>query len=127
MQRALGDLERVRVVAVMPGSPELLHAIGTKLGLTMPLLSDPTWTVHGHFQMRRGSRRDIFFSLATWKAYARLFRRWNTTKPTEDVFELGGAALIDSDGVLALVHRNTNPADYADPAEIARLAAALRN
>ena len=68
--------------------------------------------------MRRGNKREIFLSMATWKAYARLFKRWNLTRPSEDVFQLGGVVIVDADGALAWIHRGKNPADYADPSAI---------
>lgn len=118
MQNALARLANVAVVAVMPGTVELLAAVGGKLGLTIPLLSDPDWALHRRYGMARGSRRDIFFSIATWKAYARLLRRARFTRPSEDVFQLGGVAVVDAAGELLWVHRGENPADYADPARI---------
>ena len=118
VQEALADLDGVRTVAVMLGTVELLAAVRAHLGLTIPLLSDPDWSLHHRYGMIRGSRRAIFLSIATWKAYARLLRQWNFTRPTEDVLQLGGAVVVDSVGTVAWIHRGENPADYADPHEI---------
>ena len=123
MQDTLAD--GVAAVAVMPGTVELLAAIRAELELTMPLLSDPDWDLHRRFGMTRGTRRAILFSLSTWTAYARLFRKWKLIRPSEDVFQLGGVAVIDANGGLAWIHHGANPADYADPAEIVAAVQAL--
>ena len=126
VQKELASIEDVRTVAVMPGTVELLAAISQHLGLTIPVLSDPDWTLHQRYGMKRGTWRDIFLSIATWKAYARLFRSWNLRKPSEDVFQLGGAAIVDGNGQIAWIHRDTSPADYADPAQLVAALEALR-
>ena len=125
MQQALAELDGVATVAVMPGTVELLSMLRRRLELTIPLLSDPDWELHHRFGMKRGSRRDIFLSVATWKAYARLFRDWKLTRPSEDVFQLGGVAVVAPDGVLAWIYRGRTPADYADPSAIVRSVRAL--
>jgi len=118
VQKALASIEDVRTVAVMPGTVELLAVVSEHLGLTIPVLSDPDWTLHRRYGMKRGTQREIFLSIATWKAYARLFRSRNFRRPTEDVFQLGGAAIVDRNGQIAWIHRGTSPADYADPAQL---------
>lgn len=122
MDEALAPLDGIGAVAVMPGPVELLSALREQRDLALPMLSDPDWDLHRRYSMRRGSRRDVFFSLSTWKAYARLLRQWKLRRPTEDVFQLGGVAVVDADGVVAWMYRGKNPADYADPAEIVRVA-----
>jgi peroxiredoxin len=127
VQKELASIEDVRTVAVMPGTTELLAAVSEHLGLTIPVLSDPDWTLHRRYGMKRGTRREIFLSIATWKAYARLFRSWNLRRPSEDVFQLGGAAIVDRNGQIAWVHRGASPADYADPAQLVAAVEALRD
>ena len=124
VQRVLQRVDETNTVAVMPGGVQLLKKVGSQLGLTMPLLSDPSWDLHHRYGMRRGSTRDVFLSLSTWLAYARLMRQWNTTRPSEDVMQLGGTAVVDADGILQWIHRSQNPADQADPATIGQ---AVRN
>ena len=126
VQKELASIEDASMVAVMPGAVELLAAISKHLGLTIPVLSDPDWTLHQRYGMKRGTRREIFLSIATWKAYARLFRSWNLRKPSEDVFQLGGAAIVDKNGQIAWIHHGTSPADYADPAQLVAALKGLR-
>jgi hypothetical protein len=125
VQKTLAGTEGVEIVAAMPGSVELLAAVRGHLELSIPLLSDPAWDFHRRYGLRRGTRRDIFLSVSTWKAYARLFRRWQLRRPSEDVFQLGGVAVVDGDGDVAWLHRGRNPADYADPDEVGRVIRAL--
>lgn len=126
VQETLAGMPVVEVVAVMPGSIELLALVKVELGLTIPLLSDPAWELHGQYKMRRGTRREVYLSVSTWKAYAQLFRHWRIRKPSEDIFRLGGAAVVDAAGTLAYLHRGRNPADYADPRALAEALAKLR-
>ena len=126
VQKELAPIEDVNLVAVMPGTVELLAAVCEHLGLTIPVLSYPDWTLHQRYGMKRGTRRDILLSIATWQAYARLFRSWNIRKPSEDVFQLGGAAVVDGDGQIAWRHRGASPADYAEPAQMVDVLAAHR-
>lgn len=125
MQEALDEIDEVRTVAVMPGSVELLSTLRDKLGLTVPLLSDPDWDLHRRYGMQRGSRREIYLSLSTWKAYARLARHWSLKRPSEDIFQLGGTAVVNGGGVLRWLHRSRNPADYAEPGDVVEAVAAL--
>ena len=37
---------------------ELLAAVSEYLGLTIPVLSDPDWTLHKRYGMKRGTRRE---------------------------------------------------------------------
>ena len=119
VQTALAALPDVRMVAAMPGTTELLAALATRLELTVPLLSDPAWDLHRRYGMKRGSKRAIFLSISTWAAYARLVRSWRWKRPSEDVFQLGGAAIVGADGTLVWIHRSRHPADYTDPQELA--------
>ncbi len=114
------------MVAVMPGAVELLAAVSEHLSLTIPVLSDPDWTLHRRYGMKRGTRREIFLSIATWKAYARLFRSWNVRRPSEDVFQLGGTVIVDGNGQIVWLHRGASPADYADPAQLVSAIESLR-
>ena len=118
-------LDNANAVAVMPGEVQLLAQLRDRLGLTMPLLSDPNWDLHRRYGMRRGSKRDVFLTPSTWLAYARLFRQWHLTRPSEDVMQLGGTAVVDAAGILRWIQRARNPADYAEPGTIVQVLRAL--
>ena len=46
MQKELAGREELDVVIVSPAEPESLERVGRELGLTVPLLSDPTWSTY---------------------------------------------------------------------------------
>ena len=110
----------------MPGTPTQLRALRSALGLDILLLSDPEWTVHAALGFSRGSPRQIFLSPTTWWAYLRVVHRERLRRPTEDVFRLGGTAVLDATGTVVSIYRSSNPGDYADPAEVLARLAALR-
>ena len=46
MQKELAGREELDVAIVSPAEPESLERVGRELGLTVPLLSDPTWSTY---------------------------------------------------------------------------------
>ena len=109
----------------MPGSIEALKNLRTKKGLQITLLSDPKWDLHLRYGLTQGSLRNMFFSFTTWKAFIKIFPHWGFTKPSENVLQLGGTAIIDSSGEIAWIHRDRNASDYADPSVIIKKIQAL--
>ncbi len=125
LHRALEGSGPAELVAVMPGKPEQLRALRSALGLPIRLLSDPDWAVHSALGLPRGGVRQIFLSPATWWAYLRLIHRERFRRPAEDVFQLGGTAVVDAAGTVVWVYRSNNPGDYANPADVVARVAEL--
>jgi hypothetical protein len=118
VREALTGLE-ASLVAVLPGSVEQLRLFRDELELDTPLLSDPAWELHHAYGLGRGNRRAIFASTSTWLAYARLLHKVRLRRPTQDVMQLGGTAVVGGDGNLGWLYRSRNPSDYAPPDEVA--------
>lgn len=126
MQEELGDRADLAVLAISPARPEQLRFLRDGRGLTMPLLSDPGWTLYRRYGFERGRWWRLLFSPSTWTAALRELRGGGLRgRPTEDVFELGGDALVDRDGVLRWIYRSGHAADRPSPAEILGRARAL--
>ena len=68
MQRKLADRAELDVAIVSPAAPEPLQRVGRELGLTVPLLSDPTWSTYRAFGFGRAGARTLLFSPRTWWA-----------------------------------------------------------
>lgn len=119
MQRALAGRDDVLVAAIMPAEPAQLRSLREALDLRALLLADPSWSTHDAYGFRRGSVREVWLSPPVWRAYARLIARGKRPRrPTQDVFRLGGDALVDREGRTAWIHRSRHAADRPPAAEI---------
>ena len=102
MQKELAGREELDVAIVSPAEPESLERVGRELGLTVPLLSDPTWSTYRTFGFGRAGARTLLFSPGTWWAGFRAVLRGRLPRrPTEDYAELGGDVLLTPDGRVA--------------------------
>jgi len=119
VQKELAGRKKLDVAIISPGEPEPLERIGRELGLTVPLLSDPTWSTYRVFGFGRASARTLLLSPRTWWAgFRAVLKGRPPRRPTEDYAELGGDVLLGPDGRVAWIHRSRNAADRARPAEV---------
>jgi hypothetical protein len=87
----------------------------------MPLLSDPGFDTYRTYGFGRARVGRLVLSPALWLASARLLLRGGRPRlPREDVFELGGDALVDANGRIAWIHRSTAPNDRPSSDELLR-------
>ena len=111
--------DELDVVMVSPAEPEPLERVGRELGLTVPLLSDPTWSTYRAFGFGRARARTLLLSPRSWWAGFRAVLKGRLPRtPTEDYAELGGDALLTPDGRVAWIYRSRNAADRPRPAEV---------
>ena len=121
VQRALAGREDVALVVVLPAAPGELGRFRDELGIQATLLADPTWSTYREYGLRRGGRKDVWLSLPTWLAYARLVARGRRLRlPRQDVYSLGGDFLVDREGRLAWAYRSRHPADRPSTSEVLR-------
>lgn len=121
MQKELAGREELDVAIVSPAEPESLERVGRELGLTVPLLSDPTWSTYRAFGFGRAGARTLLFSPRTWWAGFRAVLKGRLPRrPTEDYAELGGDVLLTPDGRVAWIYRSRNAADRPRPADVLR-------
>ena len=119
MQKELADRKELDVVIVSPAEPEPLERVGRELGLTVPLLSDPTWSTYRAFGFGRAGARTLLLSPRSWWAGFRAVLKGRLPRrPTEDYAELGGDVLLAPDGRVAWIHRSRSAADRPRPAEV---------
>lgn len=121
MQKELAGRSELDVAIVSPAEPESLERVGRELGLTVPLLSDPTWSTYRAFGFGRAGARTLLLSPRTWWAgFRAVLKGRPPRRPTEDYSELGGDVLLAPDGRVAWIRRSRNAADRPRPAEVLR-------
>ena len=121
MQQALEGREDVALLAILPGDPPELRRLRDALDVRVTLLSDPAWSTYRAYGFARGGFRNVWLSPSTWAAYARLVGRGRRLHlPRQDVYELGGDAIVDRHGVLEWAYRSRHPADRPPIGEIVR-------
>lgn len=97
------------VVAVTFAEVAALGAHRRHLDLPFPLLADPARVTYDHFELGRGSFRQVY-SLGTLRLYASLIRRGRRIRrSTQDTRQLGGDFVIAPDGRLAAAFRPDSP------------------
>jgi hypothetical protein len=96
----LDQFEGATIVVVTFAEHTRLAAYRTHLGLPFDVLADPDRTLYRHLGVGRGSTRQVW-SVGTLRMYARLIRSGRRPRrPTEDTHQLGGDAVVGSDGSL---------------------------
>lgn len=121
MQKELAGRSELDVAIVSPAEPESLERVGRELGLTVSLLSDPTWSTYRAFGFGRAGARTLLLSPRTWWAgFRAVLKGRPPRRPTEDYSELGGDVLLAPDGRAAWIRRSRNAADRPRPAEVLR-------
>jgi hypothetical protein len=88
------------------------------------VLTDPSREVHRAFGLGRASMRRVVGHPSVWLSYVRAIARGRRPRRShgEDVLQLGGDVLLDSDLRLRWVYRNRGPEDHPS---IEALAAAI--
>jgi peroxiredoxin len=96
----LDQLGDARIAVVTFASPERLAAYRQHLRLPFDIVADTDRTLYRLLGAERGSRRQVW-SASTIRMYARLIRAGRRLRrPTEDIRQLGAAAVIGRDGTL---------------------------
>lgn len=126
MQRTLEGTEAVRLVAVLPAPPDDVARLRRALDLSCTLLCDPDWEAHRALGLGRGGFRSVWLARRAVTGYLRLVAggrrpRW----PRQDIYRLGGTAVLDRSGRIAWLHAARDASDYAPPGEIVAAVASL--
>jgi AhpC/TSA antioxidant enzyme len=109
----------VRLVAVVPGTPEQARRLRDARSLRWLLLCDPSFETHRRLGLRRASARETWLASAVWRSYLRLALRGRLPRrPEQDVRWLGADFVLDRDGGVRFEQRSRHPADYASPGAI---------
>jgi len=121
VQKELAGREELDVAIVSPAEPEPLQRVGRELGLTVPLLSDPTWSTYRVFGFGRAGAGTLLFSpRAWWAGFRSVLKGRLPHRATEDYAELGGDLLLAPDGRVAWIRRSRGAADRPAPSEVLR-------
>jgi hypothetical protein len=105
-----------RIACITFAEPPMLAAFQERLGLSFPLLADPSRQVYAAFGFGRGSVARVWLHPKVWARYARLLVAGRRTKPTgEDTLQLGGNVVLDAGGRVRWIYRGAGPDDRPDP------------
>jgi peroxiredoxin len=119
------ELGEARVLCVTFVEPPLLAAYERELALGgVEFYGDPARALYGALGFERASFARVWLHPAVWWRYGALIARGRRPHPPgQDVYQLGGDAVLDAGGRLRWVHASAGPEDR--PA-VDELLAALR-
>ena len=129
VQQQAAEFDRVgaQVAVVAYEDANRVQTLAQQERLQLQFLIDADLLLYQAFQLRRGSRRDLF-NVATVMSYLKgLIHLRLPHIPHGDTSQLGGDVVLDAQGRVALVHRSTTPADRPEVADILRVLRALRD
>lgn len=86
-------------------------------GLPFPALLDPDKNLYRTLDIPR-IRWDQWFRLSTWRLYLRSIRRARQGRPTGDILQAPGIAVLDTDCTIRYLRRGTTLGDYPPLPEI---------
>jgi len=101
------------VVIISFAPPEMLATYREKSALPFPVMSDSTRAAYRVFGLGRTSWGSIFSVGAVGRYLGLILRGWlpRRSRPEEDVLQLGGDFVLDSQRRLIYAHRSTEPTD----------------
>jgi peroxiredoxin len=108
-----------RVVLVGLGSPDRTNAYCAEHRLPFVCVSGPGGTAHRAYGLRRGSLRQVLGpQLYLRWAKLHLLPEIHTKAPRQDIMQMPGTFVIDTDGVIRFAHRNRDVADNPSPQDV---------
>lgn len=113
----------VKVVVVTFEAGFLARSYVEESGLAWPLLVDDTRETYRKYGMLAASSWDVWGPRSWWAYLKELFRGERLRKSEGDIYQRGGDVIVDPEGIVALHHVGTGPADR--PA-VERLLRAIR-
>ena len=107
------ELDHARVLCVTFVEPPLLAAYERELALDgIDFYSDPARALYGALGFERASFARVWLHPAVWARYAALIARGRRPHPPgQDVYQLGGDAVLDAGGRLRWVYGSAGPED----------------
>lgn len=98
------------IAAVTMGNVPQTAAFKDRYRLPFPCLADPERTAYQAFKVQRGRLRD-YAGLSVWMPGLKSVARAGIGKPVGDVRQLQAGFVVDTAGVLRLIHYPENSAD----------------
>lgn len=119
MRDALAGLDGVITVVVVPATGAALRPVLEAAGPDAVVLSDPAWETYRLYGLRRASFREVWLAPRVWWRYGTLLARGRRyRRPRQDTLQLGGDAIVDTEGRLAWHRPSRSPIDRPPAAEI---------
>lgn len=113
MQKSLKRFNelKVQIKVVSFAKPEVLKTYVNNFSWQFPVYSDTERKAYHQLSMKRGNKLSMIHP-TTLASYARvLLKGYKVEKPTDDVYQMGGDFLIDSEGILRYAHPSKRPDD----------------
>ena len=113
LRRAADDYARANIAMaiVMMGAVEKVAAIKEKFKVPFICLADPEQETYRAFEIPRGGLLSIA-GPRIWLAGLRALFRGGMGRPGPDVHQMHAAVVIDTGGIVQLVHYPRNSADH---------------
>lgn len=108
----------IDLVVVTFASPRAAGGYGRRFDLGVPVLSDENRTWYGALGFPRG-RTAALFRWQTIATYVSLMRKGRRIeRPTDDISQLGGDAVVDGHGRISWIFRSVAPDDRPTATEV---------
>jgi hypothetical protein len=113
VSRRRAEFGDVRLLCVTFVEPTLLAAYERELALdAIAYFGDPARAVYAALGFERASFARVWLHPAVWRRYAALIARGRRPHPPgQDVYQLGGDAVLDAGGRLRWVYASAGPED----------------
>jgi peroxiredoxin len=101
------------VLVVTQGQPALLAMFLREQSVPFPVVGDPTRDTYRAFGLERTTWWKILRPASIFRYLKLIFRGWKPRRPNEgeDVLQLGGDFILDSQGRLVYARRSAEPTD----------------
>ncbi|MEA2497758.1 MAG: hypothetical protein QOH26_163 [Actinomycetota bacterium] len=106
------------IAAIGMGRPEMAAYFRDQFEIPFPLLVDHEQATYRAVEIRRGNQWEVA-GPQVWIRYAKgLLTGKGVALPKQDVLQMGGVAVVDTDGKILFMHRGETSADNAPVEEL---------
>jgi len=120
LRRACPDLQAagLAVALVGMGTPEQTDAFVREVGAPFPVLADPDRDAYRAYGLVETGAAQLLSPAAGKAMVGALLRGHRGAKPVGDVRQLGGAFVVDRDGIVRWANPSAYAGDHATPEQL---------
>jgi peroxiredoxin len=116
----------IQVLLVGLGNPQQTEAFRRDYRLNFPFACDPQRRLYEAFGLRKTSLLGLASPGVLFKGLKALGSGHGLGIPQQDIYQLSGVFVIDTQGTIRFSHRSQDPADHPSADEILRAAAQVK-